>query len=656
MNISMLLDIDDLGANIVSALRANTDIGNVSLDHGSPSNSWVLKGRPYLHPMTNIDPSPSHHPDSWDVPSRPLIIKPWLGKPSPNGYETLTDTTTATHADTFDPLPELAYHSPVPADVAKLELPPEHSSLYQSFDEDWRTYLSDEPFANGMDDLDLDDAGNPLELVYPSEEVEDGNKSDDLVSEQLSFSAVPNFRPHSPVSLLDSLPLAEHASPTISTDSHPLLVIPSPEHSFAVDLQEGTPRHNETVCIPNGTYASLMELTPPAFDFGSARFSSLEAPSRPYTESVNASPASSPAHPPQRRGRSPTVARRGLSGWDESQYLQVPTPSVIGACRKRVRSPTNSPCSSLRRPYAMSPLDSIQDSEETSSTHDSKRSKTSEGSSLSLRSVMCAEVVDPESEADELVADDDSDSDDYRPSRSSSVDLGLDSSFSAALPLLPKVLPVPLKQKSTSSRRGKGKAKGSAALALAVVTQLGAAKSRVKSEPSDGDDYDPLTLYREGRCGIRKRKNNPIPLPIPVPNLNKKSRGRKVPYVAGAIQTEDRSPSTEASTEDQGSASSASVIADSDTKTPGRSRRKVSRIPTPVASIDPAGNRTYVCAVAGCGKCFVRGEHLKRHVRSIHTYDKRKFYYFYLSVHNYSRFVDRVFPFYSTSLPLPRLR
>jgi len=28
------------------------------------------------------------------------------------------------------------------------------------------------------------------------------------------------------------------------------------------------------------------------------------------------------------------------------------------------------------------------------------------------------------------------------------------------------------------------------------------------------------------------------------------------------------------------------------------------------------------CTVASCGKCFLRGEHLKRHVRSIHTHDK----------------------------------
>ncbi|KAJ7230243.1 hypothetical protein GGX14DRAFT_313414, partial [Mycena pura] len=68
------------------------------------------------------------------------------------------------------------------------------------------------------------------------------------------------------------------------------------------------------------------------------------------------------------------------------------------------------------------------------------------------------------------------------------------------------------------------------------------------------------------------RKNNTIPLPVPVPNLIKKSRGRRVPVPAGGGTT------------------------------------------------DP--ERTFVCKVEGCGKSFVRGEHLKRHIRSIHTYEK----------------------------------
>ena len=40
--------------------------------------------------------------------------------------------------------------------------------------------------------------------------------------------------------------------------------------------------------------------------------------------------------------------------------------------------------------------------------------------------------------------------------------------------------------------------------------------------------------------------------------------------------------------------------------------------------------RTYVCEVEGCGKSFARGEHLKRHVKSIHNYEKRKIFFFAL--------------------------
>ncbi|OCH89744.1 hypothetical protein OBBRIDRAFT_732098, partial [Obba rivulosa] len=64
--------------------------------------------------------------------------------------------------------------------------------------------------------------------------------------------------------------------------------------------------------------------------------------------------------------------------------------------------------------------------------------------------------------------------------------------------------------------------------------------------------------------------------PVPVPNLTKKSRGRRVP--------------------------TAPVIV-----TQGGVQKNT---------------RMYMCKVAGCGKCFARGEHLKRHVRSIHTNEK----------------------------------
>lgn len=65
--------------------------------------------------------------------------------------------------------------------------------------------------------------------------------------------------------------------------------------------------------------------------------------------------------------------------------------------------------------------------------------------------------------------------------------------------------------------------------------------------------------------------------PVPIPNLIKKSRGRRVP--------------TEAETDELNGGSSSKT-------------------------------RMFRCDVLGCGKCFLRGEHLKRHIRSIHTHEK----------------------------------
>jgi hypothetical protein len=81
---------------------------------------------------------------------------------------------------------------------------------------------------------------------------------------------------------------------------------------------------------------------------------------------------------------------------------------------------------------------------------------------------------------------------------------------------------------------------------------------------------------------VRPSRRNPrvmTKVPVPVPNLTKKSRGRKVPTSTGDY-----------------------ALSRDNTK---------------------KGKRTYTCHAHGCGKCFVRGEHLKRHIRSIHTNEKR---------------------------------
>lgn len=220
-----------------------------------------------------------------------------------------------------------------------------------------------------------------------------------------------------------------------------------------------------------------------------------------------------------------------------------------------------------------------------------------------------------------------SESDDYLPSPSPSLSVVRSSSPVSVFRVSPPPRRAPKASTKRKSRRGRGKAKGSAALALAVVTQLGT---------SANDDVDPVALYQEGKLnmlGIRKRKNHPIPLPIPVPNLNKKSRGRKVPYVApgdeGKAEAVSLSPTSAfCGIENAERAESPPVPekakAEGDSysvSTRGRRRSSVSM----TAPVDPlADKRTYVCDVAGCGKCFVRGEHLKRHVRSIHTYEKRE--------------------------------
>jgi hypothetical protein len=77
------------------------------------------------------------------------------------------------------------------------------------------------------------------------------------------------------------------------------------------------------------------------------------------------------------------------------------------------------------------------------------------------------------------------------------------------------------------------------------------------------------------RAAPRKR----IPPPAPVPHLIKKSRGRRVPEP------------------------------------------------------DEAKERAHICAVPGCSKSFARAEHLKRHVISLHTHEKRTCFFLPLSLH-----------------------
>ncbi|CUA76374.1 Transcription factor IIIA [Rhizoctonia solani] len=72
--------------------------------------------------------------------------------------------------------------------------------------------------------------------------------------------------------------------------------------------------------------------------------------------------------------------------------------------------------------------------------------------------------------------------------------------------------------------------------------------------------------------------------PVPVEGLTKKSRGRRVPTAVPTVSDGD-------------------VVFQA-----GKDGEKMTRM--------------FACTVDGCGKCFHRGEHLKRHIRSIHTNER----------------------------------
>ncbi|KIL62641.1 hypothetical protein M378DRAFT_80917 [Amanita muscaria Koide BX008] len=131
----------------------------------------------------------------------------------------------------------------------------------------------------------------------------------------------------------------------------------------------------------------------------------------------------------------------------------------------------------------------------------------------------------------------------------------------------------------------------------------------------EGTSYYPLGVgASEGEGSNNGNRSTPAQAPAPVPNLTKKSRGRKVPYVAALRGGE-------------GIGEGFPVSGILPTSRRGRRRAAVGGSAGTTsdgfqAQVPTGEDRSFVCVVPGCGKCFVRAEHLKRHVRSIHTEDK----------------------------------
>ena len=350
-----------------------------------------------------------------------------------------------------------------------------------------------------------------------------------------------------------------------------------------------------------------------------------------------------------------TRPRRGLSGWGTTHHLEPPAaPSSSSSTTTMHQKPPSTSSSKSINSRLMVP-DSLSPSPSFSTRGSSrnserllKRLRQSDESlpilkpgSKKTRRIMVADI-DTEDDRDSVVNnnEDDSDSDDYRPSRSPSLNPSRSISPSSHSFVFKSesgaVASTSVKKKKPPRKGKKGKAKGSAALALAVVSQM----VHNPSAAAGRRDID-LTSTRYA-TGITRRKNQPIPLPIPIPNLNKKSRGRKVPHVINDTVTKRKSSAKALSVkreegeeddddddddDDYGDDYESGDQDQSRRSSSTRSRkRKANTTNTPEMSKTPSGeNRTFVCVVPGCGKCFVRSEHLKRHVRSIHTHDKREF-------------------------------
>jgi hypothetical protein len=412
-------------------------------------------------------------------------------------------------------------------------------------------------------------------------------------------------------------------------------------------------RHDSTTADEYTVYtASMLDLSAPTFD----TFLAQSAPSSPpllspsrdrsptitklvdypstrsgrgltgWNEFLAPSAPSSPILSSSLTTRPSTRPSRGLSGWRGTNRLEPPAvPSSMRLHRQKL--PSESTCKSsisgLTVPDSLSPpLSSSTGGSSRNSERLLKRLRQSDETppiikrASKARRLMVADI-DSDDDGANNGDHDDSDSDDYIPSRSPSLNPSRPISRSSLLEIKSEC--------STSvgkkTRKGKGKAKGSAALALAVVS-------------AGRHDTDFILTRCAAGGGFTRRKNHPIPLPIPVPNLHKKSRGRKVPRVVNGTVTNKKSSAKmvikkQEDVEDDDDESEGEERSTSSTRSRRKSSTTTATTTTEMSKTRSLSGekRTFVCDISSCGKCFVRSEHLKRHIRSIHTHEKRKSIY-----------------------------
>jgi len=111
---------------------------------------------------------------------------------------------------------------------------------------------------------------------------------------------------------------------------------------------------------------------------------------------------------------------------------------------------------------------------------------------------------------------------------------------------------------------------------------------------------------------------------VPVPHLTKPSRGRRVPTAGGPSPSGDEREEIKPARGSPATSRSGTASPYGTRSTGGRATKsaKGGRVTEIQVNPKPGPQRTYVCQVDGCEKAFRRGEHLKRHIRSLHTHEK----------------------------------
>ncbi|KAF9516592.1 hypothetical protein BS47DRAFT_1360238 [Hydnum rufescens UP504] len=166
--------------------------------------------------------------------------------------------------------------------------------------------------------------------------------------------------------------------------------------------------------------------------------------------------------------------------------------------------------------------------------------------------------------------------------------------------------------------------------------------SSLKSQPSSHTDSSRPNPTKQMVPGTPTHPDIPRPAlvasPVPVPNLIKKSRGRQVPSVS-AVPATSQAPPAQATQPlaspstptgyyyTPGSSSLAGWGGDEKPFRPAANGPTSSSLAyalgAPPATPYPGPGEVMNAAdMEGCGKAYIRAEHLKRHVRSIHTNDK----------------------------------